>query len=195
MRDEDGALQLPPAGADEGAAPDEPARRLDDGEVEELLGQFEELLGRVEKVPGPTAEPAMEAISALAELYGEALARVVELADPVLVDKLAGDELVGHLLLLHGLHPQSVAERVGRALSEVKPYLGADGDAELTGIDAGVARIRLLASGCGSGEAAASVADVVLAEAPELAGVDPQTQRPPTTIAAESLFHRPDEAP
>ncbi len=169
--------------------------RLDDGEVEGLLTRFEELLGRVEQVPGPTVEAAMEAISTLAELYGEALARVVGLADPELVARLAGDELVGHLLLLHGLHPEPVEQRVGRVLEEVKPYLGADGNAELTGIDAGVARIRLAASGCGSGEAAQSVADVVLGEAPELAGVEPETYRPPTTIPVESLLHRPEGAP
>jgi hypothetical protein len=181
------------AGADDDA--EASSARLDDTEVESLLIRFEELLGRVEQVPGPTVEAAMEAIQSLAELYGEALARVTELAEPELVARMAGDELLGHLLALHGLHPEPVEQRVGRALADVKPYLGEDGDAELTSIDAGVARIRVMASGCGSVEAVQSVGDIVLGEAPELADVDSERATRPTTIPVESLLRRPDGAP
>jgi hypothetical protein len=168
---------------------------LADGEVEERLARLDDLLGRLEQIPGATAATALEAVEALTEVYGEALGRVVDAADPALVRTLAADDLVGHLLLLHGLHPDPVEERVGRALAEVKPYLGENGDAELTGIDAGVARIRVAASGCGSGEAAQSVADFVLGEAPELAGVESEQVRQQTLISAESLLRRPDGAP
>ena len=37
------------------------------------------------------------------------------------------DELVAHLLLLHGLHPVPVRERVLGALDEVRPYLATHG--------------------------------------------------------------------
>jgi hypothetical protein len=173
------------------------AGRLDDAEVQQRLSRLDELLDRVEQVPGPTADAAVEAIQILAEVYGEALGRVLALSGSGLVDRLAGDELIGHLLVLHGLHPKSVEERVTEALAEVTPHLGADGAAELTGIDGGVARIRVTASGCGSAGAADSVADIVLAAAPELAGVDPETATPRSAaplIPAESLLQRPGAA-
>ena len=165
--------------------------RLDAAAVEELLVRFESEVARVEQVPGPTTEAALDAVSTLAALYGEALARVVDTVPREVVRSLAEDELVGHLLLLHGLHPESVEERVGRALKEAEPYLGQDGHAELTGIDAGVARIRVAASGCGTQATVDALADVVLAEAPELAGVTSEKVARKTVISADSLMRRP----
>ncbi|HET7327820.1 MAG TPA: hypothetical protein VFJ14_11120 [Nocardioidaceae bacterium] len=179
----------------------DPGGRLDDAEVEDLLTRFERLLGRVEQVPGPTADAALEAIETLAAVYGEALARVMSrvaaLAEPGLAEQLVEDELVGHLLVLHGLHPQSVEDRVAETLAEVGTLLQGDDGVELTGIDAGVARIRVTASGCGSAGLGASVADAVLAAAPELAEVVPETVQPLAAaplIPAESLLRRPGAA-
>ena len=56
------------------------APRLDDAAVRERLTGLDELLERVEQIPGPAGELALEAVSALAEVYGEALARALALA-------------------------------------------------------------------------------------------------------------------
>ena len=84
---------------------------------------------------------AVELLRLVAELYGAGLARVVELASaqaPDLVEALAGDELVASLLLVHGLHPETLSSRVEGALARVRPLLAAHGgDAELVGIDEG----------------------------------------------------------
>jgi hypothetical protein len=172
--------------------------RLDEAAVEELLNRFDELVDRVEQVPGPSAEAAVEAIQVLAEVYGEALARVAGLGGPQLVARLTEDELLSHLLGLHGLHPKPVDERVTDVLAEVGSQLGDKADVELTGIDAGVARIRVTAAGCGSGDIADSVSEVVLSVAPELSRVDPETV-PPAAAAplfpVESLLRRPGGAP
>jgi Fe-S cluster biogenesis protein NfuA len=170
-------------------------RRLDRVGVENLIARFEDGMERVEQVPGPTAEAALDAVATLTALYGEALARVVDAADAELVHRLAADELVGHLMALHGLHPESVEERVRRVLSDVRPQLGEHGRAELSAIDDGVARIRIAASGCGSANSAQAVADAVLGEVPELAGVLPELIRPTTTIPVGSLLRRPQSAP
>lgn len=164
--------------------------RLDDAAVSELLTEFDELIDRVEQVPGPTGESAIAAIQTLAALYGEALARIAEAAGPALVQRLADDALVGHLLLLHGLHPEPVESRVNRALAEAQPYLGGHGSAQLAGIDDGVARIRVEASGCGAADTARSVADIVLAEAPELRAVVPDTRPPRTVVQLGPVRHR-----
>jgi Fe-S cluster biogenesis protein NfuA len=126
---------------------------MNDVEARDRVGQVEALLEAVDALPDPAArETAMELVQALLDVYGEGLARIVA-AGNGLVDELARDELVGHLLLLHGLHPVPVEERVLEALDEVRPYLGAHGgDVELLAIEDGVARLRLKGScsGCPS---------------------------------------------
>lgn len=126
---------------------------MDDGSARELVGRVEGLLAQVETLPGP----ALDTVQALVALYGEGLTRIVdEIAardDGSLAEALGGDELVAHLLLLHGLHPVPVAERVLGALQEVRPYLESHGgDVELVGVEDGVARLRLngSCSGCPS---------------------------------------------
>ena len=113
-----------------------------------MVEQVEALLDEVETFPEPQREVATELVRALLDMYGEGLSRIVAACDvPV------EDELVAHLLLLHGLHPVPVAERVSRALDEVRPYLLAHGGGvELVGVDEGVVSLRLdgACNGCPS---------------------------------------------
>ena len=121
--------------------------------------RVEALLERVEGLPDPAArETALELAQGLLDLYGEGLSRLVGHVaerddDGALAAALAGDELVAHLLLLHGLHPVPLARRVDGALEEVRPYLESHGGGvELLGIDEGVVRLQLQGScsGCPS---------------------------------------------
>ena len=103
-----------------------------DTEARERVGRVEALLEAVDALPDPAArETATDMAAALLELYGEGLARLVghvaEHDDGRLAAALAGDELVAHLLLLHGLHPVPLEERVRGALDEVRPYLESHG--------------------------------------------------------------------
>lgn len=124
----------------------------------ELVARIERLLEEIEQLPDPSGrEKATELVQALFDLYGAGLERIVdELAardDGELATALAGDELVSHLLLLHGLHPVPLERRVVSALDEVRPYLESHGgDVELLGIDEGTVRLRLQGScsGCPS---------------------------------------------
>jgi Fe-S cluster biogenesis protein NfuA len=179
---------------------DPAARGLDEPAVQELLEQVEELLGRLEQMPGPTAETGLDAVAALSELYGEALRRVVQMvsaadaSDPLTTAALASEELIGHLLLLHGLHPVPVEQRVARAIDEVRLQLG--GGVELTGIESGVAQVSVTVSGCSSSTEGllSAVADAVLAAAPELTAVEPVGVKPAAAtplIPVESLLQRP----
>ena len=125
---------------------------------------------------------AEELVHALMELYGAGLARVLDLADEPTVERLAKDELVRGLLILHDLHPESTVDRVRAALDELRPYLGSHaGDVEFVGIDAaGVLRLRLTGScdGCPSSTVTAKYAieKAVREAAPELAGLEVQGQ-------------------
>lgn len=197
--------------AEESAARPEPDdRRLGEGDVAERLTRIEEALAALERTPGRTAENALDTVATLAEVYGEALARVMDRAahDERLVSALTDDDLVGHLLVLHDVHPAPVEERVARALADIRTQLGSHGaDVELDGIEDGVARVRLPSDaggggGCGSCGGGASgdtkgavedaVRDAVLGVAPELSAVEPV--RAPSGGAAGSGAFVPVES-
>src|ERR1700748_1730847 len=57
-------------------------------------------------------------------LYGAGLDRIIQLGDPDLSERLATDDLVASLLLVHGLHPHDVHRRVSEALDPVRAYPG-----------------------------------------------------------------------
>jgi Fe-S cluster biogenesis protein NfuA len=113
--------------------------------------RIESLLEEVEALPDARArETTLELVQRLLDLYGEGLARIVESLD---VGPVADDEVVSHLLLLHGLHPVPLEQRVRAALEEVRPFLGAHGgDVELAAVEDDVVRLRLQGScsGCPS---------------------------------------------
>jgi len=134
--------------------------------IEQLLGEFD----------GADAELAEDLVHTLLEFYGAGLARIVEIVDRPLLDRLAEDELVRGLLVLHDLHPRSTHERVTEALDKVRPYLGSHaGDVEFVGIDDGVLRLRLQGTcdGCPSSTVTAKYAieRVVREAAPEISDV------------------------
>ncbi len=147
--------------------------------IERLLGEFS----------GPDAEVAEDLVHTLLEFYGAGLERIVEIVGRPLLDRLAEDEHVRGLLVLHDLHPKSTHERVAEALDKVRPYLGSHaGDVELVGIDAdGVLSLQLRGTcdGCPSSTVTAKYAieKVVREAAPEIsdvhvAGVVPEQTGP-----------------
>lgn len=175
--------------------------RLDDEAVEQRMGAIEEQLDKVQQFPGPTSDAAVEAVQALLEVYGEALARVLDEvqkhAGRGLVDALCADELVSHLLALHDLHPASVEDRVRQVVERVAAELEQrGGGAELLGIEDGTARIRVTSGGGGCGSCGSAggvedaVSDAILALAPELATVVPEQDAPghTTLIPVEALL-------
>ena len=100
-----------------------------------------------------------EILRTVIELHGAAMERILQkLADSGeagvgLIDALAGDEVVGCILLLHGLHPLDLETRVHQALEKVRPLLRSHGgNVELVDLSGGVARLRMLGScdGCPS---------------------------------------------
>ncbi|WP_106403686.1 hypothetical protein [Actinocorallia populi] len=163
------------------------AERLDAPAVADRLTRLEGLLGELESIPGATAAKALDAVTLLTEVYGEALARILERAAEG--GEPADDELVGHLLVLHELHPEPLERRVERALERLGPLLRG-GEARFDGVEGAVARVVLSGGGCGgSGRAADVVRDAVLAIAPELTEVRVSPpRRKPAFIPVESLL-------
>jgi Fe-S cluster biogenesis protein NfuA len=145
------------------------------------------LLEELKGMAGPSTWARIEElVRRILRVHGEGLRRLLELAvgsgpvDPALAKRLLGDELVNSLLLLHGLHPAPVAERVSRALEGVHDRLGDGTSLELTGIDgSGVVHLRVETRAdqrCGFSAAALrrAVEQAVLEAAPEVVRVDIQ---------------------
>ena len=114
-----------------------------------LVAEVERRLEELEALPdGAARDAAMGVVQALLELYGAGLERIVEEIaardEGELAEALSDDELVAHLLLLHGLHPTPIEERVRSALEEVRPYLESHGgNVELLEVDPPSVRLRL----------------------------------------------------
>ena len=147
-----------------------------------MLEEVEALLDRVEAFPEPQREVATELVQALLDMYGEGLARIVA-SDSVPVE----DELVAHLLLLHGLHPVPVAERVRGALDEVRPYLVAHGGGvELLGVSDGVVHLRLegACNGCPSSALTltSAVEDAIQRAAPDIERIEAEGVKAPSGL-------------
>lgn len=157
-----------------------------DREALERVARVESALEQVdvgaESLP---RESALAAVSALVDLYGEGLARIVRhIAEQCEVETearvasaFAGDELVSHLLMLHGLHPEDTRCRVEGALEGVRPYLRSHGgNVELVKITGGTVQLRLEGhcKGCPSSSATlrTTVEDAILTAAPEILRIE-----------------------
>ncbi|HEV7898435.1 MAG TPA: NifU family protein [Planosporangium sp.] len=172
-------------------------------DLREVSARVEQLLAELgEQSDAHAQELAEELVRLLVEVYGQGLARIVELAGDEVVDRIAADDLVASLLVLHDLHPVDVTERVRQALDRVRPYLGSHaGGVELLGVDdEGVVRLRLEGScdGCPSSAMTVKLAiERAISEvAPEVVRVDVDGMVAPPPpgpklIPVESLRRRP----
>ena len=134
------------------------------------------------RFPEAEREVATELVQALLDMYGEGLSRIVAACDvPV------EDELVAHLLLLHGLHPVPVRERVMGALDEVRPYLATHGGGvELLDVADGVVRLRLegACNGCPSSALTlqSAVDEAIMRAAPDVERIEAEGVAAPSPL-------------
>jgi Fe-S cluster biogenesis protein NfuA/nitrite reductase/ring-hydroxylating ferredoxin subunit len=154
-------------------------------------------------------ERAEELVRLVTDLYGAGIEQILDLVheagrlDKEMLDRLVDSELISSLLLIHGLHPYDLGERVERALDQVRPYLGSHGgDVELIGIADDVVTLRLLGScdGCPSSSVTLELAvkDAIEAAAPEIAGIEVEAapvEAAETLISVSSLRTRLEQTP
>ncbi len=151
---------------------------------EELAGRVQLLSEQIEGLSDVHArELAQEMVSAVMELYGDGLTRIMaalEQAGPAGVairDELVEDGAVGSLLLIHDLYPISLEDRVTEALDSVRPYMESHGgNVELLSLVDGVAHLRLQGScsGCSASQATLELAikQALDEHAPDLEGLE-----------------------
>lgn len=170
--------------------------RLDGAEFQARLQRLDALLQDVERLADPAAKAQVgEVVQALLELHRAGLetilARLEAGGEPgaAVLDACARDDRAGGMLLLHGLHPFSLEERVLQALEQVRPALKLHGgDVEMLGVDDGVVRLRLTGSchGCASSAVTMkqTIEEAVLGHAPDALGLE-----------VEGVVGEPDKTP
>ena len=134
--------------------------RLDGAEFQARLQSLDAVLQDVERLADPALKAQVgEVVQALLELHRAGLESILERLDAagepgaVVLDACARDDQAGGMLLLHGLHPFSLEERMRMALEQVRPALQSHGgNVEMLGVDDGFVRLRLTGSchGCAS---------------------------------------------
>jgi len=125
-----------------------------------------------------SGQEARELARSIMALYGEGLSRVIEIArvssDAPVLERLVGDPLIASLLALHGLHPESVEERVQRALAAMRPALPAGVDVNLVSAVDGHAVVHVGCPGAASvrhGDLRRALTRAIQEAAPEIESI------------------------
>jgi Fe-S cluster biogenesis protein NfuA/nitrite reductase/ring-hydroxylating ferredoxin subunit len=148
-------------------------------DTEQLVGRVQDLQAQLDSShDSATRELAEELVSAVVQMYGSGLERVLSTlleAGPEgerLAASLPDDPLVATLLLIHDLHPVPLEQRVQQALDSVRPYMESHGgNVELLSLEHGVARIHLRGS-CSDCSASSVTLELAIKQALEEAAPD-----------------------
>jgi Fe-S cluster biogenesis protein NfuA len=141
------------------------------------------LVDEIETIADPAARASTrQLVQLVMEFHGLALDRTLEIladggdAGMNFIEQLGRDPMVSSLLVLYGLHPDTLETRVRKAVERLEPKLRRDSAViELLGIEDGAVRIRVTPGGhaCGSTTKAiqASVEDAIYEAAPDIAAL------------------------
>jgi Fe-S cluster biogenesis protein NfuA/nitrite reductase/ring-hydroxylating ferredoxin subunit len=162
-----------------------PSRLVEERELQKRLAHVDTLVGELEELPDPASRALVEELlSTVLDLHGEALSRMLDALGPRgdpeadrLLERMAGDDLIKGVLLLHGLHPMDLRTRVEGALESVRPYMRSHGGGvELLGVAGDTVRIRLEGhcQGCPSSTVTLKLAveKAIYEAAPDVAAIE-----------------------
>ena len=141
----------------------------------------------IEKIEASTdselRSSATELIQTLMDFHSAGIERMMDLtakagaAGYAIFDDFARDDLVAALLVLYGLHPKSIGERVLQAIEKVRPSLSLhEGDVEILGVTNSVVRLRLRGScdGCPSSALTLknTIEEAIFSAAPDVVSIE-----------------------
>lgn len=96
--------------------------------------ELEELMSEVDTLAGTEAgENVRKLMQAILDMHARGIKRIISRlkklgpAGQVIIESLAADQVLAQLLILHGLHPSSIEQRVQEAVLKVRPYLRSKG--------------------------------------------------------------------
>jgi Fe-S cluster biogenesis protein NfuA/nitrite reductase/ring-hydroxylating ferredoxin subunit len=167
--------------------------------VQSQLQSIEALVNRIENVADPALKAtAKDLVQSLMELHGAGIERMLEIvhqsapSGPSIIETFGRDDHVRSLLLIHGLHPDSLETRIMQALEKTRPYLKSHGgNVNLVGVDdLGAVTLRLEGNchGCPSSSATLKLAveEAIYETAPDVTAilVQGEIQEVPATALA-----------
>jgi len=95
---------------------------------QEWIDRIEELVHRAESVEDPSLRSiAVDLLEAVLSFHAAGLDRIMEIAassgpaGEAIIDRIAADDLVSSVLLLHGLHPDDLETRLNHAVEKMVP--------------------------------------------------------------------------
>ncbi len=126
-------------------------------EFQQRLESIEVLIRQIEAAGDPNVRAAArELVQAVMELHGAGLERMVELlrsngeTGQSIFNRIGSDEMASSLLVLYGLHPLSIEERVSQAIEKANRQMRSrNATVELTGMVDGAVHLSLRANGNG----------------------------------------------
>jgi len=150
--------------------------------IQKQMQRIGEIVEKLESTVDPSARAmAKELLASLMALHGAALEQILEFAanageaGETIIRNCGRDELVGSVLLLYGLHPESLRTRVLHALEKSRKSLQShSATAELVSVDDdGTVTVRLegKSSCCGSSAAKAALEAALQNAAPDAASI------------------------
>jgi Fe-S cluster biogenesis protein NfuA len=155
----------------------------DEKDFQQRVRRIGALVEEIETIADPAARStARQLLQLIMEFHGIALERALEvLADGgepgmAFIDELGHDSIVSSLLVLYGLHPETLESRVGKAVERLAGKLRRDGaQIDLLSMQDGIIRIRVTpgAHTCGSTTKVlqATVEDAIYEAAPDIASL------------------------
>lgn len=133
------------------------------------VGQrIELLLDRLERTVGDAFREVEELVRLLTDLYGAGLVRALELAGPEQIGRFAADEVIGSLMLVHGVHPDGLDARAAAAVASVAPLAASAGaSVELVSVSTAAGTVHLCVTAAKPAAIGGTIARAVEAAVPD----------------------------
>lgn len=138
------------------------------GDLSAVGQRIELLLDRLERTVGDAFQDVEELVRLLTDLYGTGLVRAIELAGPDQIGRFAADELIGSLMLVHGVHPDGLDARAAAAVASVASLAESAGaSVELVSVSASAGTVHLSVTAAKAAAIGGSIARAVEAAVPD----------------------------
>ncbi|HKD84192.1 MAG TPA: NifU family protein [Terriglobales bacterium] len=153
---------------------------FEEKDFQQRLRRIGALVEELETIADPAARSsARQLVQLVMEFHGAAVNRALEILangggpGMAFIDQLGRDPMVSSLLILYGLHPETIETRVRKAVEGLEPKLRRDGAAlELLENSGGAVRVRVTpgAHACGSTTKAlqSAVEEAIYEAAPDI---------------------------
>ena len=122
-----------------------------DKDFREDLQRIGGLVEEIESIADPATRAATKnLVQSLMDLHGSALEKALDIVAQAgepgmnIIDQLGRDSLVSSVLILYGLHPDGIQDRVVKAVERMRPRLRKQGcEVEAIDVNDGLVRLRV----------------------------------------------------